>query len=151
MSYALPVFIKLYSLNQVIWFKEYRGCTKTDTGESKEQDFRVGKKEIKRFVSPLENLSSTFSVLGLCYNSVSCRKMVTVQMTLLHRNADNLCLAGTPLSTASCRDAWVCASICKLTTRSQAALWMLCWLLIPLPSLYKKLAIQKWTLKCIRI
>lgn len=82
---------------------------KLGTGENKTQahqrnkplqwaEGRVGGGGLVSCVDHLSGLTLPFSVFQLFYNILSCRKMIIVQMTLVHRNLDYLGLAGMQLN-----------------------------------------------------
>lgn len=86
---------------------------KSGTGENRHRHIKGmslcsgQKRGEKRLVSCLDHVSGLtlpFSVFELFYNILSCRKLVIVQMTLVHRNVHYLGLAGMQLITALCTD-----------------------------------------------
>ena len=91
----------------------------------------------KRLISCLDHLSGltlSFCVFELCHNIVSCRKLIIVQVTLVHRNVDYLCLVGMQLITALCTDQclhlWVWSLQHSFIAYKHTAFWILVFFLI---------------------
>ena len=57
------------------------------------KDFDVGKKLLGVLFIYLSSLSLPFNVFQLFYDSKSCRKLIIMQITFVHKNANYLCLA----------------------------------------------------------